>query len=106
VCRRVNGRGGRWQGVAGGKAGYGWMLLYCDTCADMATQVVDGLFFHVICPPYPPAYPTSQPARPPAHPPAHTAVGDPAKDCSGPSLHVLIKMVSTISLVLAPCFLD
>jgi H(+)-translocating pyrophosphatase len=33
-------------------------------------------------------------------------VGDPAKDCSGPSLHVLIKMVSTISLVLAPLFLD
>lgn len=34
------------------------------------------------------------------------AVGDPAKDCSGPSLHVLIKMVATISLVMAPLFLD
>ncbi|EFN56974.1 hypothetical protein CHLNCDRAFT_143568 [Chlorella variabilis] len=33
-------------------------------------------------------------------------VGDPAKDCSGPSLHVLIKMVATISLVMAPLFLD
>merc|ERR1712176_573795 len=29
-------------------------------------------------------------------------VGDPCKDTAGPSLHVLIKMLSTIALVLAP----
>mgnify|MGYP005846790487 CR=1 FL=1 len=32
-------------------------------------------------------------------------VGDPLKDCAGPSLHVLIKMLSTITLVLAPLFI-
>jgi K(+)-stimulated pyrophosphate-energized sodium pump len=31
-------------------------------------------------------------------------VGDPFKDTSGPSLHVLIKLLSTITLVLAPLF--
>ncbi|MGE3267590.1 MAG: sodium-translocating pyrophosphatase [Chloroflexota bacterium] len=42
--------------------------------------------------------------------PAHAAavvgdtVGDPFKDTSGPSLHVLIKLLSTITLVLAPLF--
>ncbi len=33
-------------------------------------------------------------------------VGDPFKDTAGPSLHVLIKMIATISLVMAPLFLD
>ncbi|MDP2665993.1 MAG: sodium-translocating pyrophosphatase [Candidatus Diapherotrites archaeon] len=32
-------------------------------------------------------------------------VGDPAKDTAGPSLHVVIKLVGTLSLVLAPLFL-
>jgi K(+)-stimulated pyrophosphate-energized sodium pump len=32
-------------------------------------------------------------------------VGDPLKDTAGPSLHVLIKLLSTITLVLAPLFL-
>ena len=32
-------------------------------------------------------------------------VGDPTKDCAGPSLHVLIKLLSTITLVLVPLFL-
>jgi len=32
-------------------------------------------------------------------------VGDPFKDTAGPSLHVLIKLLSTITLVLAPIFL-
>ncbi len=32
-------------------------------------------------------------------------VGDPMKDCAGPSLHVLIKLLSTITLVLAPLFI-
>jgi K(+)-stimulated pyrophosphate-energized sodium pump len=32
-------------------------------------------------------------------------VGDPFKDTAGPSLHVLIKLLSTITLVLAPLFL-
>lgn len=32
-------------------------------------------------------------------------VGDPFKDTAGPSLHVLIKMLSTITLVMAPVFL-
>jgi len=42
--------------------------------------------------------------------PAHAAavvgdtVGDPFKDTSGPSLHVLIKLLSTITLVLSPLF--
>jgi inorganic pyrophosphatase len=33
-------------------------------------------------------------------------LGDPLKDTAGPSLHVLIKMTATISLVCAPLFLD
>src|SRR5438067_1685966 len=32
-------------------------------------------------------------------------VGDPFKDTAGPSLHVLIKLLSTITLVLAPVFI-
>lgn len=32
-------------------------------------------------------------------------VGDPWKDTAGPSLHVLIKLLSTITLVLAPLFI-
>jgi K(+)-stimulated pyrophosphate-energized sodium pump len=32
-------------------------------------------------------------------------VGDPFKDTAGPSLHVLIKLISTITLVLAPLFI-
>jgi len=32
-------------------------------------------------------------------------VGDPFKDTAGPSLHVLIKLLSTITLVAAPLFL-
>jgi len=37
---------------------------------------------------------------------AHKAgvVGDPFKDTAGPSLHVLIKLLSTITLVLAPLY--
>ena len=31
-------------------------------------------------------------------------VGDPFKDTSGPSLHVVIKLLSTITLVMAPLF--
>ena len=31
-------------------------------------------------------------------------VGDPFKDTAGPSLHVLIKLLSTVTLVLAPLF--
>jgi K(+)-stimulated pyrophosphate-energized sodium pump len=31
-------------------------------------------------------------------------VGDPFKDTAGPSLHVLVKLLATISLVLAPLF--
>jgi K(+)-stimulated pyrophosphate-energized sodium pump len=43
--------------------------------------------------------------------PAHAAsvagdtVGDPFKDTAGPSLHVVIKLLSTITLVLAPLFI-
>ena len=32
-------------------------------------------------------------------------VGDPFKDTAGPSLHVLIKMLATITLVMCPVFL-
>ena len=32
-------------------------------------------------------------------------VGDPCKDTAGPSLHVLIKLLATITLVLAPLFI-
>ena len=32
-------------------------------------------------------------------------VGDPCKDTVGPSLHVLIKLLATITLVLAPLFI-
>lgn len=32
-------------------------------------------------------------------------VGDPFKDTAGPSIHILIKLVATISLVLAPIFI-
>ena len=33
-------------------------------------------------------------------------VGDPFKDTAGPSLHVLIKLLSTVSLVLGPVFIS
>jgi K(+)-stimulated pyrophosphate-energized sodium pump len=33
-------------------------------------------------------------------------VGDPFKDTAGPSLHVLIKLLSTITLVLAPLYVS
>lgn len=33
-------------------------------------------------------------------------VGDPSKDTAGPSIHVLIKLLSTITLVLAPIFVN
>ena len=33
-------------------------------------------------------------------------VGDPFKDTAGPSIHVLIKMIATISLVMAPLYVD
>ena len=33
-------------------------------------------------------------------------VGDPFKDTAGPSLHVLIKMLSTITLVMTPMFVN
>jgi Na+/H+-translocating membrane pyrophosphatase len=32
-------------------------------------------------------------------------VGDPFKDTAGPALHVLVKLLATISLVLAPLFI-
>ena len=31
-------------------------------------------------------------------------VGDPCKDTAGPSLHVLIKLLSTVTLVMCPLF--
>jgi K(+)-stimulated pyrophosphate-energized sodium pump len=33
-------------------------------------------------------------------------VGDPFKDTAGPSLHVLVKLLSTVTLVLAPLFIN
>lgn len=33
-------------------------------------------------------------------------VGDPCKDTAGPSIHILIKLFSTITLVLAPIFVE
>lgn len=33
-------------------------------------------------------------------------VGDPCKDTAGPSIHILIKLFSTVTLVLAPLFVD
>jgi K(+)-stimulated pyrophosphate-energized sodium pump len=44
--------------------------------------------------------------------PAHAAavvgdtVGDPLKDTAGPSLHVLIKLLSTLSIVFIPLFMN
>jgi len=32
-------------------------------------------------------------------------IGDPFKDTAGPSLHVLIKLLATITLVLTPLFI-
>ena len=32
-------------------------------------------------------------------------VGDPFKDTAGPSIHVLIKLLATVTLVLAPLFI-
>jgi K(+)-stimulated pyrophosphate-energized sodium pump len=32
-------------------------------------------------------------------------VGDPFKDTAGPSLHVLVKLLSTITLVMCPLFI-
>ena len=32
-------------------------------------------------------------------------VGDPLKDCAGPSLHVLVKLLATITLVMCPLFI-
>ena len=37
---------------------------------------------------------------------AWPARSDPFKDTAGPSIHVLIKMLATITLVMAPLFLD
>jgi K(+)-stimulated pyrophosphate-energized sodium pump len=44
--------------------------------------------------------------------PAHAAavvgdtLGDPLKDTAGPSLHVLIKLLSTLSIVFIPTFIN
>jgi K(+)-stimulated pyrophosphate-energized sodium pump len=44
--------------------------------------------------------------------PAHAAavvgdtVGDPMKDTAGPSLHVVIKLLSTLSIVFIPLFIN
>jgi K(+)-stimulated pyrophosphate-energized sodium pump len=44
--------------------------------------------------------------------PAHAAavvgdtLGDPLKDTAGPSLHVLIKLLSTLSIVFIPLFIN
>ena len=45
--------------------------------------------------------------RPDAHAAAVVGdtVGDPFKDTAGPSLHVLVKLLATITLVLAPLFI-
>jgi K(+)-stimulated pyrophosphate-energized sodium pump len=32
-------------------------------------------------------------------------IGDPLKDTAGPSLHVLVKLLATITLVMAPLFI-
>ena len=33
-------------------------------------------------------------------------VGDPCKDCAGPGMHVLIKLVANIIIVLVPIFVN
>jgi Na+/H+-translocating membrane pyrophosphatase len=33
-------------------------------------------------------------------------VGDPCKDTAGPSIHILIKLYSTITIVMVPLFVD
>jgi K(+)-stimulated pyrophosphate-energized sodium pump len=32
-------------------------------------------------------------------------VGDPFKDTAGPSLHVVVKLLATVTLVMAPIFI-
>jgi K(+)-stimulated pyrophosphate-energized sodium pump len=32
-------------------------------------------------------------------------VGDPYKDTAGPSLHVVVKLLATVTLVMAPIFI-